>query len=98
MWHEITVYALHSRATNIHIEAGPQETLVRIRIDGALELQSRHPIDLQERLITHIKILARLDIAEKRLRGCQTTYRSRGLARLEFFARHFADSLGLRTH
>lgn len=66
-WHEITVNALHSRATDIHIEAGPQETLVRIRVDGLLELQSRHPIDLHERLITRIKILARLDIAEKRL-------------------------------
>ena len=66
-WHEITVHALHSRATDIHIEAGVQETLVRIRVDGLLELQSRYPIDLHERLITRIKILARLDIAEKRL-------------------------------
>jgi type II secretory ATPase GspE/PulE/Tfp pilus assembly ATPase PilB-like protein len=66
-WHEITIKALHSRATDIHIEAGLQETLVRIRVDGLLELQSRHPIDLHERLITRIKILARLDIAEKRL-------------------------------
>ena len=30
-WHEITVNALHSRATDIRIEAGPQETLVQIR-------------------------------------------------------------------
>jgi len=66
-WHDISVSALHSRATDIHIEAGSQETLVRLRIDGRLELQSRHPIDLHERLITRIKILARLDIAEKRL-------------------------------
>ncbi len=66
-WHEITVNALHSRATDIHIEAGLQETLVRIRVDGYLELQSRYPIDIHERLITRIKILARLDIAEKRL-------------------------------
>jgi type II secretory ATPase GspE/PulE/Tfp pilus assembly ATPase PilB-like protein len=66
-WHEITVNALHSRATDIHIEARLQETLVRIRVDGHLEFQSRHPIDLHERLITRIKILARLDIGEKRL-------------------------------
>jgi len=66
-WHEISVNALHSRATDIHIEAGAQETLVRIRVDGQLELQSRYPIELHERLITRIKILARLDIAEKRL-------------------------------
>ena len=66
-WHDITVKALHSRATDIHIEAHPQETVVRIRIDGSLYFQSRHPIEFHERLITRIKILARLDIAEKRL-------------------------------
>jgi type II secretory ATPase GspE/PulE/Tfp pilus assembly ATPase PilB-like protein len=66
-WFEITVNALNSRASDIHIEAGVHETLVRLRVDGALQIQSHHPIDLHERLITRIKILARLDIAEKRL-------------------------------
>jgi len=66
-WYDITVKALHSRATDIHIEAHPQETVVRIRIDGSLYFQSHHPIEFHERLITRIKILARLDIAEKRL-------------------------------
>ncbi|QWE16831.1 GspE/PulE family protein [Polynucleobacter sp. AP-Nino-20-G2] len=66
-WHGITVDALNSRATDIHIEARTQETMVRVRIDGQLRLQNQYPIDLHERLITRIKILARLDIAEKRL-------------------------------
>ena len=66
-WFEIAVNALNSRASDIHIEAGVHETLVRVRVDGALQTQSRHSIDLHERLITRIKILARLDIAEKRL-------------------------------
>lgn len=66
-WFEIAVHALNSRASDIHIEAGAQGTLVRIRVDGALQIQSHHPIELHERLITRIKILARLDIAEKRL-------------------------------
>ena len=66
-WHEIAVNALKSRASDIHIEAGLQGTLVRIRIDGLLQVQSRYQIELHERLITRIKILARLDIAEKRL-------------------------------
>lgn len=66
-WFEIAVHALNSGASDIHIEAGVNETLVRFRVDGALQTQSRHPIDLHERLITRIKILARLDIAEKRL-------------------------------
>ena len=66
-WFEIAVNALNSGASDIHIEARAHETLVRFRVDGALQIQSRHPIDLHERLITRIKILARLDIAEKRL-------------------------------
>jgi type II secretory ATPase GspE/PulE/Tfp pilus assembly ATPase PilB-like protein len=66
-WHEIAVNALTTRATDIHIEARAQETVVRVRIDGRLALQNQYPIDLHERLITRIKILARLDIAEKRL-------------------------------
>ena len=66
-WHDIAVNALNTRATDIHIEARTQETVVRTRIDGRLELQNQFPIDLHERLITRIKILARLDIAEKRL-------------------------------
>ena len=66
-WHEIAVDALNTRATDIHIEARSQETVVRTRIDGRLTLQNQYSIDLHERLITRIKILARLDIAEKRL-------------------------------
>jgi type IV pilus assembly protein PilB len=66
-WHEIAVNALNTRATDIHIEARSQESIVRTRIDGCLTLQGQYPIDLHERLITRIKILARLDIAEKRL-------------------------------
>ena len=66
-WYEIAVNALHARASDIHIEAGPQDTLVRFRVDGLLNKQARYSVDLHERLITRIKILARLDIAEKRL-------------------------------
>ena len=66
-WHDIAVEALNNRATDIHIEARSQETIVRTRVDGRLTLQNQYPIDLHERLITRIKILARLDIAEKRL-------------------------------
>ena len=66
-WHNIAVDALNNRATDIHIEARSQETVVRTRIDGRLTLHKQYPIDLHERLITRIKVLARLDIAEKRL-------------------------------
>ena len=66
-WYEIAAHALDARASDIHIEAGPLATVTRIRVDGLLQVQSHYPIELHDRLITRIKILARLDIAEKRL-------------------------------
>lgn len=58
--------ALHHRASDIHFE--PQEThyIVRIRVDGLLALQKTLPLTLGEHLITRIKTLAKLDIAQKR--------------------------------
>ena len=66
-WYEIATHALDARASDIHIEAGGQATLVCIRVDGLLQIQSHYPIEFHDRLITRIKVLARLDIAEKRL-------------------------------
>jgi type II secretory ATPase GspE/PulE/Tfp pilus assembly ATPase PilB-like protein len=66
-WQDIAASALCSRATDIHIEAHTLETVVRVRIDGQLVLGSSYSIHLHERLLTRIKMLARLDIAEKRL-------------------------------
>jgi type II secretory ATPase GspE/PulE/Tfp pilus assembly ATPase PilB-like protein len=66
-WYEIAAHALDARASDIHIEAGAQATLIRFRVDGLLRVHSRHPVELHERLIARIKVLARLDLAEKRL-------------------------------
>lgn len=67
IWYEIALRAINSRASDIHIESRITGTLVRIRVDGLLQEHSHYPPELHERLITRIKILARLDIAEKRL-------------------------------
>lgn len=66
-WYEIAAHALDARASDIHIEAGAQATLVRFRVDGLLRVHSHYPIELHDRLIARVKVLARLDIAEKRL-------------------------------
>ena len=66
-WYEIAAHALDTRASDIHIEAGTLATLIRVRVDGLLQIQSHYPIEFHDRLITRIKVLARLDIAEKRL-------------------------------
>lgn len=66
-WYEIAAHALDARASDIHIEAGAQATLIRFRVDGLLRVHSHYPIELHERLIARVKVLARLDLAEKRL-------------------------------
>ncbi|MBU3576806.1 GspE/PulE family protein [Polynucleobacter sp. UK-Kesae-W10] len=66
-WYEIAAHAIQARASDIHIEAGLQDTSIRIRVDGLLQIQSRYPSEFHDRLIARIKVLARLDLAEKRI-------------------------------
>ena len=58
--------AVEGRASDIHIE--PQEKIVEIRyrIDGYLKSVIKIPRELHARLTTRIKIMAKLDIAERR--------------------------------
>jgi type IV pilus assembly protein PilB len=60
--------ALESRASDIHIETGDTAVFVKFRIDGAL-YEKVGPIDLayHERLISRIKVMSELDIAERRV-------------------------------
>jgi type IV pilus assembly protein PilB len=54
-------------ASDIHIEPKSQEALVRVRIHGTLEPFTRLPRTALERIISRIKILSKLDVAETRL-------------------------------
>jgi type IV pilus assembly protein PilB len=63
---DIIRIAMAKNASDIHIEPRAAETAVRIRVDGVLrELQSIPP-NLQNSLISRIKILSDMDIAERR--------------------------------
>ncbi|MED5340206.1 MAG: ATPase, T2SS/T4P/T4SS family [Pseudomonadota bacterium] len=59
--------ATHQGASHIHIE--PQQDLLRIRqrVDGILVVTHSLPKELARRLISRIKVLAHLDISERRL-------------------------------
>ncbi len=59
-------YALDQRASDIHIEPKRDLSLVRFRIDGLLHTMYRLPKAVHSALVSRIKFLARLDIAEKR--------------------------------
>lgn len=54
-------------ATDIHIEPQLTQTRVRMRQQGKLCIAHSLPLPLAEQIIIHIKVLAQLNIAEKRL-------------------------------
>ncbi len=60
-------YALDQRASDIHIEPKREHSLVRLRIDGVLHTVHRFSRRVHGALVSRIKTLARMDIAEKRL-------------------------------
>ena len=59
-------YAFEQRASDIHIEPKRDKSLVRLRIDGALHTVYKLPKVVHAAVISRIKSLSRLDIAEKR--------------------------------
>ncbi|HZA83100.1 MAG TPA: ATPase, T2SS/T4P/T4SS family, partial [Actinomycetes bacterium] len=58
--------ALHSRASDIHIQPQEREVRVRFRIDGLLRDITVVPKPIQGPLISRIKILSGMDISERR--------------------------------
>jgi type IV pilus assembly protein PilB len=59
--------AIKQGASDIHIEPMEGDVTLRYRIDGVLQVVQRLPKRVQMGLISRLKILSRLDIAEKRL-------------------------------
>lgn len=59
-------YAYSSRASDIHIEPKREFSLIRFRIDGILHNIHKIPKAVHPPIISRIKMLARMDIAEKR--------------------------------
>jgi general secretion pathway protein E len=59
-------YALDQRASDIHIEPRRDQSAVRMRIDGVLHTVHSLPKPVHGAVVSRIKTLARLDIAEKR--------------------------------
>jgi type IV pilus assembly protein PilB len=64
--HKVIETALERRASDIHIEPFENDVRVRYRIDGVLHETGRHPKNLQAALTSRLKLMASLDIAEKR--------------------------------
>ncbi|HLK15303.1 MAG TPA: GspE/PulE family protein [Fimbriimonadaceae bacterium] len=63
----LLVRAISMRASDVHIEPQARRVRIRFRIDGLLQEVMAVPKDLQNALASRIKIIANLDIAERRL-------------------------------
>jgi general secretion pathway protein E len=59
--------AVEKRASDIHIEPFEKEFRVRFRIDGVLYPQEPPPRELRAAIISRVKLMAKLNIAERRL-------------------------------
>ncbi len=63
----VLLSAIKKRASDIHVEPYEKTFRVRFRIDGILQEEMRPPLKLRNAIISRLKIMASLDIAERRL-------------------------------
>ncbi|OGC43302.1 type IV-A pilus assembly ATPase PilB [candidate division WOR-3 bacterium RBG_13_43_14] len=58
--------AVNKTASDIHVEHFERQVRVRFRVDGILQEQQSPPLNLKAGIITRIKLMAKMDIAEHR--------------------------------
>ncbi|MBL8233049.1 MAG: Flp pilus assembly complex ATPase component TadA [Bryobacterales bacterium] len=63
----VIAQAVEKRASDIHIEPFEKEFRIRFRIDGVLHNQETPPKEMKAAIISRIKLMAKLNIAERRL-------------------------------
>jgi type IV pilus assembly protein PilB len=63
----VLVDAIRRGASDIHIEPYEKEFRIRLRIDGVLHETMKPPLRLRNAIVSRLKIMAELDIAERRL-------------------------------
>ena len=64
---KILIDAVTMGASDIHFEPFEKFYRIRLRVDGVLRDHASPPLAIREKLVSRIKVLARLDIAEKRV-------------------------------
>lgn len=62
----LLINAIERGASDIHLESQPQRLLVRMRMDGILEEIQSVPLKMAPAIISRIKVVSGMDIAEKR--------------------------------
>ncbi len=64
---KILIDAIKKGASDIHFEPYETDYRVRLRIDGLLKQVAKMPVKLNQRITARLKVMAQLDIAEKRV-------------------------------
>ena len=64
---KMLIDAINLRASDLHFEPYEYNYRVRFRVDGELREITQPPIAIKEKLASRIKVISRLDIAEKRV-------------------------------
>ena len=64
---KVLLDAIKKGASDIHFEPYETEFRVRLRLDGVLKNVAKAPVKLQPRISARLKVMAQLDIAEKRV-------------------------------
>jgi type IV pilus assembly protein PilB len=65
--HQVLFAAVKLDASDVHIEPGPAGVRVRLRVDGMLRDYLDLPVWMKRQLLSRIKVLAHLDIAQQRV-------------------------------
>ncbi|MDD4891698.1 MAG: ATPase, T2SS/T4P/T4SS family [Phycisphaerae bacterium] len=65
--HRVILKSIHDRASDIHIEPDVDSTRIRCRIDGVLSDLVQPAGDMHAGIVSRVKVMSRMDIAEKRL-------------------------------
>ena len=63
---EIVRRAVRAHASDIHLEPKRDRMNVRFRVDGEMIEEQSVPLDISPEVVSRIKVLARMDIAERR--------------------------------
>lgn len=63
----ILIEAVRQQASDVHLEPFERGLQVRFRVDGFLYQQPSPPREVEDSLVSRLKVMARLDIAERRL-------------------------------
>lgn len=64
---KLLAHAITAKASDIHIEVFEKNMRIRYRIDGILQVVASPPNDSAQQLISRIKVLARMNISERRV-------------------------------